>query len=225
MSTTKLPSVSTTITEERTPPRRAESEPSVLAWVALLAGLSAVVGALAAMFWASVVTLPTWRIDEATSMAVMSERGVTQIVAADVWFVITGAIVGVGLGLVTWKWFRPLGWPTALLAVGSGLLAAIVCWQVGQLLGPGSEAERVAAADPGAVVPASLQLRALSALAVWGFAAVTPVLLVSSLGPDEEDPSTRRRRDHDRAKAAQLPDETGTVDERGVLTSPEETTG
>lgn len=225
MSTTKLPSVSTTITEEQMPPRRAESEPSVLAWVALLAGLSAVVGALAAMFWASIVTLPTWRIDEATSMAVMSERGVTEIVAADVWFVITGAIVGVGLGLVTWKWFRPLGWPTALLAVGSGLLAAIVCWQVGQLLGPGSEAERVAAADPGAAVPASLQLRSLSALAVWGFAAVTPVLLVSSLGPDEEDPSTRRRRDRDRAQAPRPPEETGTVDERGVFTSPDETAG
>ena len=215
--------MSTTITEEQAAPRRADSEPSVLLWVLLLAGLSTVVGVLAAMFWASVVTVPTWRIDEATSMAVMSERGVTQIVAADVWFVITGAMVGVGLGLVTWKWFRPLGWPTALLAVGSGLLAAVVCWQVGQLLGPGSEAERVAAADPGAIVPASLQLRSLSALAVWGFAAVTPVLLVSSLGPDDEDPATRRRRRREQPQE-QLPDaETGTVDERGVLTGPEET--
>ncbi|MCB0912126.1 MAG: hypothetical protein KDB60_10985 [Propionibacteriaceae bacterium] len=217
--------MSTTITEEQAPPpRRASAEPSVLAWVLLLAGLSAVVGVLAAMFWASVVTVPTWQIDEATSVAVMSERGVTEIVAADVWFVITGAIVGVGLGLVTWKWFRPLGWPTALLAVGSGLLAGIVCWQVGQLLGPGSEAERVAAANPGAVVPASLQLRSLSALAVWGFAAVTPVLLVSSLGPDEEDPMTRRRRDRDREAEPPAPRESGTVDERGVLTSPEEST-
>lgn len=215
--------MSTTVTEEQTPPRRAESEPSVLAWVALLAGLSAVVGALAAMFWSSVVTLPTWRIDEATSVAVMSERGITEIVAADVWFVITGAIVGVGLGLVTWKWFRPLGWPTALLAVGAGLLAAVVCWQIGELLGPGSEAERVAAADPGAVVPASLQLRSLSAIAVWGFAAVTPVLLVSSLGPDEEDPTTRRRKD--RGQAVEAPPSTETVDERGVLTSLDETTG
>lgn len=215
--------MSTTITEEQTPARRPDAEPSVPAWVALLAGLSVVVGALAAMFWASVVTVPTWRIDEATSVAVMNERGITEVVAADVWFVITGAIVGIGLGLVTWKWFRPLGWPTALLAVGAGLLAGVVCWQVGELLGPSSEAERVAAAAPGAVVPASLQLRSLSALAVWGFAAVTPVLLISSLGPDEEDATARRRR---RDQVAELPPpvESGTVDERGVLTDPDEIT-
>ncbi|PZQ38852.1 MAG: hypothetical protein DI570_31210, partial [Phenylobacterium zucineum] len=217
--------MSTTIAEQQAPPRRAEGSPSVLAWVLLLAGLSAVVGGLSAVFWASVVTVPTWRIDEATSVAVMSERGVTEIVAADVWFVITGAMVGVGLGLVTWKWFRPLGWPTALLAVGAGLLAAVVCWQIGELLGPGAEADRIAAADPGGVVPAALRLRSLSALAVWGFAAVTPVLLISSLGPDEEDPGTRHRRDRSPSRELPMETETGTVDERGVFTSPEETTG
>ena len=63
--------------------------------------------------------------------------------ASGVWFVITGALVGAGLGLVTWKWFQPLGWPTALLDVGAGLLAGLVCWQVGLLLGPGSFAERL----------------------------------------------------------------------------------
>jgi hypothetical protein len=184
--------------------------------------LSAVVGGLAAVFWASIVTVPTWRILE-NSAAVMTERGVTEIVAADVWFVITGAMVGLGLGLVTWKWFRPLGWPTALLAVGSGLLAGIVCWQVGQVLGPGPENERIAAALPGVVVPAALQLRSLSALAVWGFAAVTPVLLVSSLGPDEEDVSSRRRRRArlEEQKLQPVEPETGTVDERGVLTETE----
>jgi hypothetical protein len=216
--------VSTTITEEQPATARPDAESSVALWVALLAGLSVVVGGLSAVFWASVVTLPTWRIDDKTSVAIMSERGVTEIVAADVWFVITGAMVGVGLGLVTWKWFRPLGWPTALLAVGAGLLAGVVCWQVGQLLGPGPEAERIAAATAGAVVPASLQLRALSALAVWGFAAVTPVLLVSSLGPDDEDGPPRRRRRAEPEELEAAP-ETGTVDERGVLTVPEEPAG
>ncbi|MGC3993331.1 MAG: hypothetical protein QM779_04250 [Propionicimonas sp.] len=216
--------MSTTITEEQPVERRRDADSSVVLWVALLAGLSAVVGGLSAVFWASVVTLPTWRIDATSSSAVMSERGVTQIVSADVWFVITGALVGVGLGLVTWKWFRPLGWPTALLAVAAGLLAGVVCWQVGQLLGPGSEADRIAAAEPGSVIPAALRLRAVSALAVWGFAAITPVLLISSLGPDDEDASSRRRRPRRQAPGPAAV-ETGTVDERGVLTVPEETTG
>ncbi|MFT4110653.1 hypothetical protein [Propionicimonas sp.] len=216
--------MSTTITEEQPVESRRDADTSVVLWVALLAGLSAVVGGLSAVFWASVVTLPTWRIDASSSSAVMSERGVTQIVSADIWFVITGALVGVGLGLVTWKWFRPLGWPTAILAVAAGLLAGVVCWQVGQLLGPGSEAERIAAAEPGSVIPAALRLRAVSALAVWGFAAITPVLLISSLGPDDEDASSRRRHPR-RQPVGSGATESGTVDERGVLTVPEETTG
>ena len=185
-------------------------------WAGLLAGLAAVVGGLAAVFWSAVVRPPTYRI-LGDGSATMTERGVTEVVAADAWFVITGALVGVGLGLVTWKWFRPLGWPTALLAVGAGLVAGVVCWQVGQLLGPGSFPERLAAAQPGDYVPISLELRSLSALAVWGFAAVTPVLLISSLGPDDEDGSPRWRR-----HGGDSGDDAAAVDERGVLTATEE---
>lgn len=219
--------MSTTITEDQVPVPDPVPEPATGAavglWVALLAGLSVVVGLLAGVFWASVVTLPTWRIDADTSIAVITERGVTELVAGDVWFVITGALVGLGLGLVTWKWFRPLGWPTALLAVAAGLLAGVVCWLFGQVLGPGPEAERISAAPPGAVVPASLQLRSFSALAVWGFAAVTPVLLISSLGADEEDQASRRRRRRVQAAEPEPEIETGTVDERGVLTVTDDT--
>jgi len=204
------------VTEEQ-PQATEPADSPVAMWIAILAGMSLVVGGLSAVFWATVVDLPTYRILPDGS-ATISERGITEIVASDVWFVITGALVGAGLGLVTWKWFRQLGWPTALLAVGSGLLAGVVCWQVGELLGPGSFAERLTGALPGALVPIPLELRSLSALAVWGFAAVTPVLLASSLGPDDEDHATRWRR-----RPVELEDEeTGTIDDRGVLTTPDE---
>jgi len=208
--------VSTTITEEQQAAAPPAEQSQVLAWAGLLAGLALVVGGLAAVFWSAVVRLPAYRILSDGS-ATMAERGITEIVAADAWFVITGALVGLGLGLVAWKWFRPIGWPTALLAVGAGLVAGVVCWQVGQLLGPGSFPERLAAATPGDFVPLSLELRSVSALAVWGFAAITPVLLASSLGPDDEDRSPSRRRRADEAE----PDEAATVDERGVLTTPD----
>lgn len=188
-------------------------------WIAILAGLALVIGGLSAVFWAMVVELPTYKI-LADGSAVITERGLTEVVSSDVWFVITGALVGAGLGLVTWKWFRPLGWPTALLAVGAGLLAGVVCWQVGQLLGPGSFAERLTGAQPGARVAIPLELRSISALAVWGFAAVTPVLLASSLGPDDEDGPPRWRRRPVEPEA----EESGTVDDRGVLTAPDEPT-
>ena len=208
--------MSTTIAEEQQAAAPAAEQSQVLAWAGLLAGLSLVVGGLAAVFWSAVVRLPAYRILSDGS-ATMAERGITEIVAADAWFVITGALVGLGLGLVTWKWFRLLGWPSALLAVGAGLLAGVVCWQVGQLLGPGSFPERLAAATPGEFVPLSLELRSVSALAVWGFAAITPVLLASSLGPDDEDRAPRRRRGPET-----VAEEPATVDERGVLTTPEE---
>lgn len=208
--------MSTTVTEGQpsaaTPPRS-----WVASWIGLLAGLSAVVGALAGVLWSLGVHLPTYLI-LADGSAIITERGLTEVVAADVWFVITGAVVGVGLGLVTWKWFHPLGWPTALLAVGAGLLAGAVCWQFGELVGPNNFAERLGTAKPGDLVPLSLELRSVSALAVWGLAAVTPVLLISSFGPDEEEgrASWRRRPADDDAEAQ------GTVDDRGVLTATEE---
>jgi hypothetical protein len=189
----------------------------VVAWVALLGGLSLVVGALAAVFWFGVVDLPTYEI-RSDGSAVIDEHGLTQIVAADVWYAITGTLVGAGLGVVVWKWFRTAGWVSALLAVGSGLLAGLVCWKVGELIGPGDFDVRLARAKAGDLVPLSLQLRSWSALAVWGFAAVTPVLLASSLGPDEEDPGPQRRS----KKSVDTVEAEPEVDELGVLTTPED---
>lgn len=209
--------MSTTVTEGQKGWRQSAHESQVAMWIAILGGLSLVVGGLAAVLWAMVVDLPSYKILSDGS-AVITERGLTQIVASDIWFVIIGAFVGAGLGLVTWKWFRPLGWPTALLAVGSGLVAGLVCWQIGQLLGPGSFAERLTSAQPGDMVPIPLELRSFSALAVWGFGAITPVLLASSLGPDDEDGPPRWRRHAEEPSD----EESGTIDDRGVLTTPDE---
>jgi len=100
------------------------------------------------------------------------------------------------------------------LAAAAGLLAGIVCWQVGELLGPagGTFDERLANALPGEQVPIALTLRSLSAPAVWAFAAVTPVLLAASLGPEEAAPRPRRQL-HSPTEPIEE-----TVDERGVLT-------
>jgi hypothetical protein len=188
----------------------------MIAWIAILVGLALVVGALAAVFWSAVVDLPSYTI-QSDGSAVISEHGLSEVVAGDVWYAITGALVGAGLGLVTWKWFRSAGWPVAVLAVAAGLLAGLVCWHLGELIGPGQFEVRIANAQPGDLVPISLKLRSWSALAVWGFAAITPVLLISSLGPDDEDSSLRRR-----PRTVQAADEPeAAVDELGVLTAEE----
>lgn len=208
--------MTTTIAEEpliETLPADARSR-AVMAWVGALAALAVVVGTLTAVFWANVVELPSYRV-LADGSAIVTERALTEFVAADAWFVLCGAFVGAGLGLVSWRWFSSLGWPVAVLAAGAGLLAGIVCWQFGQLLGPGSFDERLAAANPGDLVPIAVELRSVSALAVWAFGAVVPVLLISALGPDDEEPPRARRRRP--ALPMAEPDET--VDERGVATT------
>lgn len=187
---------------------------ALLAWVGALAALAVMIGALTAVFWANVVDLPSYRV-LADGSAIVSERALAEFVAADAWFVLCGFVVGAGIGLVTWRWFSSLGWAVALLSAGAGLVAGLVCWQLGQLLGPGPFDERLAAANPGDLVPIAVELRSHSALAVWAFGAVVPVLLISALGPDDEEPTRARRR------RASLPAvEPGeTVDERGVATS------
>jgi hypothetical protein len=208
--------VSTTVTEEQEPEAERPASSSVVAWVALLAGLTVVVGALAAVFWTGVVDLPSYEI-KADGHAVIDEAGLGRIVSIDVWYCITAALVGTGLGIVVWKWFRATGWLSAVLAVAAGLLAGLVCWKLGELIGPGSFDDRLASAQTGDLVPVSLQLRSWSALAVWGFAAVTPVLLASSLGPDDEDPGPPRRP----KKAEPAEEHKAEVDEIGVLTTEE----
>ena len=54
----------------------------------------------------------------------------------------------------------------------------------------------------------------MSAPAVWAFAAVTPVLLAASLGPEEGVVRPRRQAEEQEPLAE-------TVDERGVLTEVE----
>lgn len=196
--------------------RTQRSLPDVLQWIGLLAVLAIVVGGLTAVLWAQMVDLSLYRI-KADGSAVLSERHYTQVIQSDAVYVVCGLFVGLGLGIVTWKWFKPLGWPTALLAAGAGVLAGIVCWKFGELLGPagGTFEERLAKAAPGELVPIALTLRSLSAPAVWAFAAVTPVLLASSLGPEEGVTKPRRQAE------PELEPPSETVDERGVLTEVE----
>lgn len=205
----------TSTVDATTPPAPEHTSARVLPWIALLVGLAIVVGALGGVFWAAVVRLPAYLVGPDGSGS-MTERGLTEIVSGDAWFVIVGVLIGVGLGLVAWKWFRPLGWPTPLLAIGAGLVAGLVCWQVGQLVGPGDFNDRLAAASPGDLVRMSLELHSWSALAVWAFAAVTPVLLISSLGPDDDEHHRKPRIRRTTLIESEQPE---SVDERGVVTA------
>ena len=152
-------------------------------FVALGLGL----GALAGVVWWLAADLPAYLVNQ-DGEAATTERDLTRFIAADAWFALLGAVVGVALGVVGWLRLRSIGWPVALLVVFTAVVAALVCWLVGHQLGPDNFARRLTAAPAGARVPIELTLRTKTSLLVWPFLAVLPVLLGSSLGRDEEEP-------------------------------------
>jgi len=155
----------------------------IVSWVGVLAGLAVVVGVLGSLVWARMVHLPVYVIGP-DHVAVMTERGHSELFASDAWFVAIGLVGGLVLGGLAWSWFRSLGWPVVLIALGAGLVAGLVCREIGQLWGPGPLDVRLDHANPGDTVPAAFQLHSPAALAAWAMAAVLPTLLASALGPE-----------------------------------------
>jgi Protein of unknown function (DUF2567) len=100
------------------------------------------------------------------------------LAADDVIFVLLVAGVGVLAGVLAWSLLRRHRGVAMLvaLALGSGA-AAVIAWQLGELLGPGPS--KAALSDVGARVTTSLTLHSLPALAVGPFFAVLTYLLAT----------------------------------------------
>jgi hypothetical protein len=169
--------------------------------VPAFAALGLGLGALAGVAWWAVVREPAYRVN-ADGGASISERGLAEFVAGDAWFCAIGVLVGIALGLVAWRALSDLGWPLVLLVGAVAALGELVCWYVGHRLGPGNFVGRLAAAQPGDLVPIELTLRARASLLTWPFFAIIPVLLGSSLGRDEEEPRPVLRRQRSPVESA-----------------------
>lgn len=176
--------------------RPGADEPGVRRWpdarrVGLFVALGLGLGALSGLAWWALTDLPTYRVGAGGSAAT-SERGLAGYIAADAWFVVCGAVVGLVVGVLAWRWFGRSGWLVVLLAAVVGAAAGLLCWAVGYRIEPGSFAVRLAGAQPGDVVRVDLTVRARTALLVWPLCAVVPVLLGSALGRDLEPDELER---------------------------------
>jgi hypothetical protein len=150
-------------------------------------------GAAAGVLWWLVVNPPAYELNS-NGGASTSERGLTEFISGDAWFCAIGLVVGLMIGLAAWRWLRSIGWTVVLVVLVCAVAAALTCWLVGYRLGPGDFSARLAAAQPGQLVPIPLTLRARASLLTWPFFAIIPVLLGSSLGRDEEEPRPLLRR-------------------------------
>lgn len=161
--------------------------------LAAFAALAAGLGAASGVLWWALVRLPSYSVGE-SGRAGISERGLTEFFAGDAWFCLIGFVLGLFLGIAGWRLFRDVGWPVAVVVVVLAAVAGLICWRVGYAMGPGPFVPRLAAAQPGGLVPIELTVRSPVALVVWPFAAILPILLASSLGRDDETPRPLFRR-------------------------------
>jgi hypothetical protein len=106
------------------------------------------------------------------------------LVADDGVFTLVLAGLGLLAGVVAWRLRRRRG-VAVLLALALGtLLAAVLAWQLGELLGPPPTQEQLA--DVGAAVTTGLRLNSLAALAVGPFVAVLAYVLATLLAHAED---------------------------------------
>lgn len=160
---------------------------------------AAVLGVVAGTIWVGVVHLPAWRVAEGGS-ASLTERDLAAFFTTDFWFSVIGLAGGLVLGGVAWWWFQRRSWEVVLLALACSVVAALLCWWVGESMGPRGFEERLAAARPGDFVTIDFQLTARSALAMWPLGAMLPVMLGSAFLPDADDRALRRLRRAQRAR-------------------------
>lgn len=140
-------------------------------------------GAVGGVVWALTTTPPSYLVREDLS-ATMSELHLADIVAADVNFTMITGVIGVLIGVAGWLVLHRAGWVVTLLPAVVALLASLMAWRMGVVIGVSGFEERLATAAAGDLVQVDLQLRALSALIVGPFAAVTPIMLLSAFWPE-----------------------------------------
>jgi len=148
--------------------------------VVYVAGLLAI-GLTAGLLWHLLASPPNYTIGDDKG-AIITERGLTQIIAMDIWYVVIGIVFGLMLGGFSWGMLRRIGWPIVLIVAAGALLAAWLAWQFGHLLGPRDFATRVGQANPGDRVPMDLDLHSAALIFIWPLAASIAILLAALWG-------------------------------------------
>lgn len=138
-------------------------------------GVYLALGVVAALLWWLLVDPAMFTRTEDGGVS-MGEVELTQQFNADGWYTVIAAVLGMLSGAaLTWWRSRDHLVTVALLAVGSGLAAAVMAW-LGGVLGPADpELVQVAA---GTRLPAQLEVASPVAYLVWPIAALVGSLLV-----------------------------------------------
>jgi hypothetical protein len=193
------------------PEMRADLRSSIALVLAL-----ALSGLPAGLLWWWLAPRADFRVAEAGPVPIgtVSEE---LLIADDAVFALVLTGVGLLAGAVAWSLRRRRGVATVLALALGACLTAVVAWQLGELLGEGPTAARLA--DVGARVTTSLTLGSLPALATAPFAALLVYVMGVLYTPGED--LGRTGPDADAATSTQEPDGGPTVtDDRPLVDVP-----
>lgn len=156
-------------------------------WI-VLAG-AVVTGGLSAILWSQLAQPAQWQVRDAG--LVLTEEASQGQFAVVVVFTLIGVLASLVWSIGATVVLRDLGWPLVLVAVGGSLLAALVAWRLGVLLGPPPPGS-VSGLSVGDTVPGELVLDSVAPFVMWPAAALMGVLLATWGRQDERaiDPTT-----------------------------------
>jgi hypothetical protein len=90
----------------------------------------------------------------------------------EVWFAVVTAAAGVAAGTVLMLRHRADSVAVQVVLAGTGVLGALLVWQLGHGTGPGDLAARASLAEPGTMLEMPLDVASYANLAIWPIAAV-----------------------------------------------------
>ncbi len=146
----------------------------------LLIALAAA-GVPAAFLWAWLAEPAKWVVSgNQLYLTESNANGQFNVVAV---FVLIGVLVSFVFGVLIERLARPHRWPTAVSVALMAVVAALICWQLGMLLGPPAPGS-VSGLQSGDKVEAQLVVDAVSAFLAWPLGAVLGFTLSFYLGSD-----------------------------------------
>jgi hypothetical protein len=161
-----------------------------------------VAGLVAGWAWQHWAPLARYVVDE--SGGSMNEEEMTRVFGPDGLFVSIGFVAALVLAAALFWWLRDNGPLAVVLLVACSAAGSGVAWAFGMLLGRGDALDvRLAAAKPGDLVAAPLELHGWSALASWPLGAALAVAIIAALGWRQEQV------DHDHADGVAGHDDRG----------------
>ncbi|GAA0490822.1 hypothetical protein GCM10010361_65140 [Streptomyces olivaceiscleroticus] len=154
----------------------------------LIVLVTTVCGALLGVLWAWLAPhVPL--ISDGKAVYLKNAEG-EESIGADGTFLLLGFALGVVSAAIVFLWRRRGGVPLVVALVVGGLLASVLAWRLGMLLGPEQDVVAHAkAAGKGVAFDAPLRLQAKGALLAWPIGAVLAnLLLTGAFGPRDPEP-------------------------------------